>query len=73
MPDAPIVGLEQARCVNEKCKLLLARVRLTMDSVAEIKCRRCGKVNVFQVERDGDDVAIHLIPDGQGGYIPPDN
>jgi hypothetical protein len=44
-----------------------------MDSVAEIKCRRCGKVNVFQVERDGDDVAIHLIPDGQGGYIPPDN
>lgn len=73
MQDASTVGLTQARCRNEKCNLLLARVRLMPDSVVEIKCRRCNKVNTFNLEPDGDDVAINLVSDGQGGFVPPDN
>lgn len=43
------------------------------DSVVEIKCRRCNKVNTFNLEPDKDDVAINLVSDGQGGFVPPDN
>ena len=44
--------------------MLLARVRLTADSVVEIKCRRCSEVNAFRPEETGS----HR-PDGQGGYL----
>jgi len=43
------------------------------DSVVEIKCRRCNKVNTFDRASDEDDVAINLVSDGQGGFVPPDN
>ena len=64
MPDAPIVGLWQARCRNGKCNMLLARIRLSGDSVVEIKCRRCSEVNAFMPEETGTP-----RPDGQGGYL----
>ena len=73
MPDATNLGLQQARCTNDKCNSLLARVRLLMDSVVEIKCRRCGHVNTFTPPTsDIDDVNIHLVADGQGGFVPPE-
>tara|TARA_R110000824_G_scaffold196509_2_gene379785 strand:+ start:1299 stop:1460 length:162 start_codon:yes stop_codon:yes gene_type:complete len=52
--------------------MLLAKVRLTAESVVEIKCRRCNKVNTFSIEQEEDDVEINLVPDGQGGYVPPE-
>ena len=72
MPDAPNLGLTQARCRNNKCNSLLARVRLSTDSIVEIKCRRCGQVNTFGPDQvDGDNAALNLVPDGQGGFGPP--
>jgi phage FluMu protein Com len=70
MPDAS--ALREARCQHEGCNMLLAKVRLTVESIVEIKCRRCNKVNTFSIEQEEDDVAINLVPDGQGGYIPPE-
>jgi len=70
MPDAS--ALREARCQHESCNMLLSKVRLTAESVVEIKCRRCNKVNTFSIGQEEDDVAINLVPDGQGGYIPPE-
>ena len=63
MPDAPIVGLTDARCQNQTCNSLLARVKLNGTSLVEIKCRRCGALAVFESSPQ----AI-LESDGQGGY-----
>ena len=71
MPDAP--ALREARCQHESCNMLLAKVRLAAESVVEIKCRRCNTVNAFTIEQEEDDVAVDLVPDGQGGYIPPED
>ena len=73
MPDAPIVGLRQVRCQKENCNMLLARVRLSAESVVEIKCRRCNTVNAFRPAIDEEEVMINLVPDGQGGFGPPTN
>jgi len=51
--------------------MLLARVRLSAESVVEIKCRRCNTVNAFRPGQGEETVAINLTPDGQGGFIPP--
>tara|TARA_R100001244_G_scaffold122081_1_gene91733 strand:+ start:147 stop:308 length:162 start_codon:yes stop_codon:yes gene_type:complete len=53
--------------------MLLAKVRLAAESVVEIKCRRCNTVNAFTIEQEEDNVEIDLVPDGQGGYIPPED
>ena len=73
MPDAPALGLREARCQHENCNMLLAKVRLAAESVVEIKCRRCNTVNAFTIEQEEDNVEIDLVPDGQGGYIPPED
>ena len=72
MPDAPALGLREARCQYDNCNMLLAKFCLTAESVVEIKCRRCNKVNTFRIEQEENDVEINLVPDGQGGYIPPE-
>ena len=73
MSDAPIVGLQEARCQTKNCHMLLAKTRLSADSVVEIKCRRCNTINVIRPQRldDPDDVSINLVSDGQGGFVPP--
>jgi len=71
MPDAPTLGLTEARCRSKDCNMLLAKVRLSANSVVEIKCRRCNAVNAFTVEQKKDAGERGLIPDGQGGYHPP--
>ena len=53
--------------------MLLARVRLSAESVVEIKCRRCNTVNAFRPAIDEEEVMINLVPDGQGGFGPPTN
>ena len=63
MPDAPIVGLSDARCHNAACNSLLARVRLYGATVIEIKCRRCGALATFRPSSQDS-----LESDGQGGY-----
>jgi len=65
MPDAPVVGLQDARCRRPECHSLLARVRLEANSIVEIKCRLCKRVSTFAPEG----VTVRLKPDGQGGYI----
>ena len=65
MPDAPSVGLHEARCRRTECRSLLARIRLEGSSQVEIKCRRCQAVTTFASETS----MVRLKPDGQGGYI----
>ena len=65
MPDAPIVGLHEARCRRTECRSLLARIRLEGNSQVEIKCRLCKAISTFAP----DTVTVRLKPDGQGGYV----
>ena len=72
MSDAPIVGLQESRCQSKNCHMLLAKTRLSANSVVEIKCRRCNTINLIRPDEDlSDDVFINLVPDGQGGFEPP--
>jgi hypothetical protein len=52
--------------------MLLAKTRLSANSLVEIKCRRCNTINLIRPDEDlSDDVFINLVPDGQGGFEPP--
>ena len=52
--------LEWAHC--QKCKKSLLRAELEGASQVEIKCERCGALNLFRAPQHS------LVPDGQGGY-----
>ena len=65
MPDTPYIKIQEARCKEKNCGMLLARLWLVGTSRVEIKCRRgkCGDITIFTAN-DGED----LKPDGQGGF-----
>lgn len=65
MPDASVVGLQEARCRRLECRSLLARIRLEGNSLVEIKCRRCQAISTFAP----DTSRVKLKADGQGGYV----
>ena len=66
MPDQEAVGLQDARCQDIKCNMLLARLWLEGNSRVEIQFRRGGCQVISTFTSSGK--SVQLEPDGQGGY-----